>query len=385
MSTTIEEKDEPIDSGDGTEKEFEDAKTKLMDKPFDPDLINIETKTPSLSILINRIERRTIEMDTTTYFQRQDDLWNKTKQSRLIESIFIQFPLPAFFFDSSDNNSWLIVDGLQRLSSIRNFRFRNQPLSNLEFLTDMNGKCWEDLPAYLQTIMEECQIVIHKIMPGTPGNVKFNIFKRINTGGLLLEPQEIRHALFQGRPAKFVAELGQTEAFKKATNYKIKTQRMLDRDFANRFLAFYFFGAENFGTRTYGQDLDTFMSKAMEIIRSKTEIELLNVKKAFENAMTLASDIFEKEAFRKIYKYSHKRLPPINKALFDALSTQFAHLTENEIMKLRAKAKEFRQELKMKLAEDNQLFAAVSSATGDRNKTIYRHHAIKKMIMNLIK
>ena len=278
-----------IDAGDGTEKEQIDDQARLMEKPFDPTLIKIETKTPSLDTLIKRIERKSIQMNTETYFQRKDDLWDKTKQSRLIESILIRFPLPAFFFDASDDNNWLVVDGLQRLSSIRNFVVdKTQPLTNLEFLTHLNGKYWDDLPEDLQRVIEEAQVVIYKIMPGTPTDVKFNIFKRINTGGLILEPQEIRHALFQGRPATFIYELANFKEFKEATNYKIKSERMLDRDFANRFLGFYLLGIENYGTKEFGYDLDSYMSKAMAEIYLKSEEDLANICNDFITSMKLA-------------------------------------------------------------------------------------------------
>lgn len=75
---------------EAVEKELIDVSDLLMEKPFDPTKINIETKTPSLDTLIKRIERTEIQMDTTTYFQRQDDLWDVVKQSRLIESGFLQ-------------------------------------------------------------------------------------------------------------------------------------------------------------------------------------------------------------------------------------------------------------------------------------------------------
>ena len=150
---------------DEVEKEEVDSDETLMEKPFDPTKINIETKTPSLDTLIKRIERNEMQMDTTTYFQRQDDLWDKTKQSRLIESILIRFPLPAFFFDASDDNNWLIVDGLQRLSSIRNFCVTKElKLTNLEFLVQLNGKGWKDLSGDLKRIIEEAQVVIYKII-----------------------------------------------------------------------------------------------------------------------------------------------------------------------------------------------------------------------------
>ena len=89
--------EDPIDAGDGTEKEVEDNSLVLMEKPFDPTLIKVETRMQSLDSLIKRIDRGSIQMNTESYFQRQDDLWDKTKQSRLIESILIRFPLPAFF------------------------------------------------------------------------------------------------------------------------------------------------------------------------------------------------------------------------------------------------------------------------------------------------
>lgn len=375
--------DDYVDAGDGTEKEVEGITIELMEKPFDPTLIKIETKQPSLDLLIKRIRRNSIQMDTSDYFQRQDDLWDKTHQSRLIESILIRFPLPAFFFDASDDDNWLIVDGLQRLSSVRNFVLGNQPLSNLEFLTHLNGKRWNDLPDNLQRQIEETQVVIYKIMPGTPADVKFNIFKRINTGGLVLESQEIRHALFQGKPSKFISELANLEEFKKATDHKIKTHRMLDRDFANRFLAFYELGVENYGSKEYGQDLDTFMSKAMASVYDKTDDELDIIKLKFANSMKLSKSIFGKETFRKVYR-DYKRIPPINKALFDAISTQFALLNNDEVIKLKENKAFLKKQLKTELSNDEAFFKSLTSSTGNKGNTQYRHHKIQELIQNAI-
>jgi hypothetical protein len=374
----------PIELTDGTEKELVDESLVLMDKPFDPTLIKVESKTPSLDTLIKRIRGKSIQMDTSNYFQRQDDLWDKGKQSRLIESILIRFPLPAFFFDASDDNNWLVVDGLQRLSSIRNFCvIKTLRLTNLEFLTTLNGKGWDDLSEDLQRVIEEAQVVIYKILPGTPTDVKFNIFKRINTGGLILEAQEIRHALFQGRPSDFITELAKTREFLEATEHRIATHRMLDRDFANRFLCFYLLGIENYGTKEYGQDLDTYMSKAMAAIYNKTEDELNQIKEDFKEAMKLAKAIFGREAFRKIY-YKYDRLPPINKALFDALSVQFAFLTDPDKEKLKEKKIEFKRELYDLLNDDPYFFISVTSSTGDKNRILKRHTSISQLIKETI-
>lgn len=366
------------------EEEKEDYESmELMEKPFDPTKINIDTKTPSLDTLIKRIDRKSIEMNTSSYFQRKDDLWDRTKQSRLIESILIRFPLPAFFFDASDDDRWLVVDGLQRLSSIRNFCVKENgeyqmKLANLEFLTHLEGSTFEDLPVSLQRVIEEAQVVIYKIMPGTPTDVKFNIFKRINTGGLVLESQEIRHALFQGKPADFIARLAKTPSFLKATNSKIPTDRMLDRDFANRFLSFYLLGYNN-----YSSDLDTFMSKSMAEIGHLDDVRLNKIQNDFESAMELSYAIFKERAFRKIYK-THKRTPPVNKALFDAISTQFALLNIDEQNKLKSNKTAFKNGLKELIKNDQEFFASISSSTSDKRRIIYRHSQIKNLIIKAI-
>lgn len=375
---------EPPEQLDGTEKEEVDETLTLMEKPFDPTQIKVESKTPSLDTLIKRIKGGSIQMDTSNYFQRQDDLWDKGKQSRLIESILIRFPLPAFFFDASNDNNWLVVDGLQRLSSVRNFCvLKTLKLTNLEFLTHLNGKTWDDLSEDLHRVIEEAQVVIYKILPGTPTDVKFNIFKRINTGGLILEPQEIRHALFQGTPSDFITELARTKEFVEATENKIATHRMLDRDFVNRFLCFYLLGIENYGTKEYGQDLDTFMSKAMASIYTKSAEELQKIRDDFAKAMILSKIIFGREAFRKVY-YKYDRLPPINKAIFDAIATQFALLDSTKADALKQHKTQFKKALLDRLKNDPAFFISVTSSTGDRNRVIRRHTVIAELINETI-
>jgi hypothetical protein len=363
------------DLDEAVEIEKVDETAQLMERPFDPTLINIETKTPSLDTLISRIQHDEVEMNSDKYFQRKDDLWNPTQQSRLIESILIRFPLPAFFFDATTEKKWLIVDGLQRMSSIRNFCVKKTlSLTNMEFLTQLNGKRWDDLSTDLQRVIKESQVVIHKILPGTPTDVKFNIFKRINTGGLSLESQEIRHALFQVRPARFVAELAHEPAFLAATQSKIKPDRMLDREFANRFLGFYLLGSD-----TQGFDLNSFMSKALASIHEKSDDDLAKIRSDFSNAMALAKDVFGEEAFRKIFR-DEQRLPPINKALFDAIATQFALATSVERTKVFQHREEFKRQLRAQLALDSVFFASVTSFTDDRSRVKYRHDKIRELI-----
>lgn len=158
---------------------------------------------------------------------------------------------------------------------------------------------------------------------------------------------------------------------------------MLDRDFANRFLAFYMLGVENYGSKEYGQDLDAFMSKAMASVYDKSDEELDHIKLKFSEAMKLARTIFGKETFRKVYK-DYQRVPPINKALFDALSTQLALLNNDEVAKLKENKSLLKNQLRIELSENEEFFKSVTSATGNKANTLYRHQKISELIQNSI-
>lgn len=236
----------------------------------------------------------------------------------------------------------------------------------------------------MQRIIEETQIVTYIINPGTPDDVKFNIFKRINTGGLVLEPQEIRHALNQGEPAKFIAALAGIEEFKQATGNSIKPERMLDRDFANRFLAFY-----RFGYKDYTPDLDTFMSRAMADVKKMTEAEKEKCKEDFVNSMKLNKDVFVKYAFRRREKSKEggkEKRKPLNKALFDVFSVVFAKLNEEERRMLKTKSKQISDGLIDLLEKDknNEFFTAITSSTSDKGRVLTRFSKIETLVNTLL-
>lgn len=359
--------------------EKEDVGQNLMDDPFNPAAIDIDTKSPTLSLLITRMETTPPEIDLYPDFQRKDDLWDAGKQSRLIESILINFPLPAFYFDGTDDNKWLVVDGLQRLSAIRNFVInKTLILTELEFLKDLNGENYDTLPRSLQRKIEETQIVAYIIKPGTPPKVKYNIFRRINTGGLVLEPQEIRHALNQGLPAKYVAELAELQEFKQVTEKKISSERMLDREFVTRFIAFYMNEPES-----YTPDLDTFLNNSMAQINKLSESDIIKMKQDFIQSMIASKDIFGNWAFRKADLYPWKR-KPINKALFEVWSVNLAKLNNNQRNVLVSRKEDLMNSFAEMMRSDTKFIRSITSGTGGKPEVIERFSKIKSLINSFI-
>lgn len=359
--------------------EEEDIGTVIMEKPFNPNKITIDLKSPAIFNLIDRMRQEPPEIDLYTDFQRKDDLWDEGKQSRLIESILIKFPLPAFYFDATDDDKWLVVDGLQRLSALRNFIIKKTlRLTGLEFLKDLEGKIYDELPRSLKRVIDITQITAHIINPGTPPAVKFNIFKRINTGGLVLEPQEIRHALNQGIPAKFVAELADCKEFKIATDNKIATSRMLDREFATRFAAFYLTPPKD-----YEPDLDSFLNNAMTKISKLSAADRNKMKAAFIKAMDTSHKVFDDWAFRKADKYPDRR-KPISKALFEIWAVNIAKLTNNKCSELIANKKKIQSLFAKLCKDDGEFWNSITYGTSEKNKVVFRFKKIQELISEVV-
>lgn len=181
---------------------------------YDPDKINIGTKEPTIEQLLRRIGEAAL--DLAPDFQRQANIWNPDAKSRLIESILIRIPLPAFYIDATNDDKWVVVDGLQRLSALKEFVIdKKLKLSGLEYLTNLEGKTYDELEPRYQRRILETQPTVYLIEKGTPIEVKYNIFKRINTGGIPLSNQELRHALNPGKANKLLQELATYPEFKK--------------------------------------------------------------------------------------------------------------------------------------------------------------------------
>jgi len=363
-----------------SEAEYEDLGGALAEKPLEPNKIDIIAKFPSIDVLIKRLKAEPAEIDLSPAFQRRSDLWDDEKQSRLIESILVKFPLPAFYFDGSDNNNWLVVDGLQRLSSLRNFVIlKKLKLKGLEFLKSLERSTFDELPRSSQRQIEETQITAYIINKGTPEEVKFNIFRRINTGGLTLNYQEIRNALNQGIPAEFVAELAGLEAFKTIADKGINSKRMLDREFVTRFLTFYLHPYNE-----YAPDLDTYMNTAMSELKRTSPEQREQIKTAFIQSMKLAKTVFADRAFRKTDKNSDKK-KPLNKALFEAWSVALAKLSASDREAIEKRKGILLEKSLALINDDPHFWDSITASTGDRSKVSYRFSSVEKIIQETLR
>lgn len=139
--------------------------------PFDPAKIDIESKMLPINTIITKIRYEELELDSS--FQRKAGLWTPKQKSQLIESLLLKIPLPTFYFDASNDDKWQIIDGLQRISTLKEFVVdQTLLLTGMEFLKDLNGLSYEKLPRSLQRRLEETNVYAYIVKPTTPKNVK---------------------------------------------------------------------------------------------------------------------------------------------------------------------------------------------------------------------
>ena len=165
--------------GDGVERETPDAGAEpRIDQPFDPASIRIATREPSVETVMDRIRRGEIELAPD--FRRPGDIWSRRTQSRLIESFLLRIPMPAFYVASDPDDNWQVVDGIQRLGTLRRFIIdKRLRLRGLEYVSRFEGHRYDQLPRPMQRRITETRLTCHVIETGTPPEVMFNIFKRI--------------------------------------------------------------------------------------------------------------------------------------------------------------------------------------------------------------
>ncbi|MFI1073015.1 DUF262 domain-containing protein [Streptomyces puniciscabiei] len=357
-------------------EEAEDVVIEQITSPFDPEHIDIDTRTTTVDLLLSRLRNEMI--DLAPDFQRKAGIWTDGKQSRLIESLLLRIPIPSFYAAENKDGSWAIVDGIQRLTSIARFLEPQTvgadplKLTGLEYLRNFDGAGFADLSGKLQIRLRETEVVVHVIRRGTPEPVMFNVFARINTGGEPLTRQEIRHALIPGRARSLLAELAETKEFREATGFSVVGDRMADREMVLRFLAFRMTSPHAYRPG----DFDAFLAEAMHQVNRLDSAEEDRLRSEFITAMIAAREIFGPHAFRK-YRRNQQRKSPINKALFETVAVNLAGLDDDDRETLRQLDV---LDAFAELMEDVEFERAISVGTGDARKVRKRFDAVKELL-----
>jgi len=345
-------------------------------EPWDPSKIRVHTDHYSLRHVVDMITDN--DIDLAPDFQRQS-VWKPPQRSKLIESLLLGIPLPSFYFNQDSKGRLQVVDGVQRLSAIYDYVANSKfKLNQLIYLKECEGHQFDELPSSLRRRLNASQFVAHVIDPQTPYQVKFDIFRRINTGGTPLSQQEIRHCMSNDKSRKFLKELVSHEEFDHATGGALRRHpRMADREVALRFAAFRMFSLDEYAELG---SFEKFLEAATAKLDSSSEEDRKRIRNDFVRGMTNGHAVFGEHAFRKRPTVEGRK-NPINRALFESWGTVLADYNESAV---EAAAKRICKLAAHMMTSDEEFIKSISTSTADIKNVRARFNKVRKLVQEVI-
>ena len=314
-----------LDIADGSDDGSFDLHDENSKPGYTPDQVYVENKPFSLSQLMDLIKDGDLEIAPD--FQRHF-VWDRTRQSKLIESILLGLPLPSMYLSQYDDGRLTIVDGLQRINTINYFLKNELRLCNMEYLTECNNCTFEELKENKKLSMlqirrfRQTQIMCFVIDYRSPAELKYDLFRRLNTGGKVLNDQEIRNCMSRRPLQTLLLNMANLPSFKSATQGDVKDTRMAAQEAALKFIYFYDEYSEKNPIGNYNGVMSRVLDNCVERLNKEDPDTLEKYIPLYDKSMSIALELFGKNAFRKIRADGKKR--PINKLLMLAISVLLA-------------------------------------------------------------
>ena len=190
----------------------------------------------SVADVVRMIEDKDIRLDPD--YQR-NYVWDNKKSSLLIESIILNVPIPVIYVSQEQDDTWSVIDGLQRLYSLKRFFEGKFKLSGLEILSELNKHDINSLNPKALRLLKNGLLRVIMITHDSNEEIKYDVFMRLNTGSVHLNEQELRNCLYRGNLNRLLKELTNNVQWQTLLGLKAPHKRMADRELILRFLAIY--------------------------------------------------------------------------------------------------------------------------------------------------
>lgn len=232
--------------------------------------------------------------------------WSLDARSRLVESILLGLPIPNLFVATNPDGTWETVDGLQRVSTLLHFAGESSKayevvgeqsplrLQGLESLSELNGAAFSDLPHPLQLAFYKRALRVVAISDKSDMTVRFDMFERLNTGGVALTAQEIRACIYRGPFNELLRELAEDHGFLKL----VKLQSSHKDDGTKEELVLKFFAYMN-ARDSFDGGVKAFLSGYMK--SAPQTLELAAAKTLFTSVCSSLHEITKGPVLRKGY------------------------------------------------------------------------------------
>jgi hypothetical protein len=289
-------------------------------------------------------------------------------------------PVPPIFLNEDAWGKYSVIDGKQRLSAIRNFLRGGLTLKGLEVFADINGMTFENLPARLQTILKtrvtmRAVIILRQSDP----SIKFEVFRRLNTGGVKLNAQEIRNSVYPGPFNELVLDLSENVRFHKLLGVKQKNKSAIYQEMRDAELVLrYFTYRDNWqefsgGMRRY---MDDFMANSQKLPVNNIE----EMRKDFLQSLDVVEACFGENAFQRWMPERQQWRQMVLASLYDAQMFACRGLSVDRVV---PKKDEIIKGLK-ELFSEKEFRQSIDAATNTPSFFKKRITLMKKMIDGIL-
>ena len=268
-----------------------------------------------VDVIVDRLNREDIFIPP---FQREF-VWTHTQASRFIESLLIGLPVPGIFmFKEPDSRKLMVVDGQQRLRTLQCFHegiLRGREFSLLGVSEEFSGKTYKSLTVEDRRDLDDSILhatIFRQDRPGDDRSSIYSIFERLNTGGILLQPQEIRACVYRGKLNDLLSSLADNQHWKKI--YGPASIRKKDEEIILRFFALYH-SLEKY-ERPMKKFLNDFMGNHQDLDDGLCE----QFRSMFEGTIATVAEVLGPEALRPERN--------LNVSVADAVLVGLAHRLE---------------------------------------------------------
>lgn len=294
---------------------FEDKENQNnIEIPHEVRNLTTQAYDKSVSDVVRMIMDKDLVLDPD--YQR-NYVWDNKKASMLVESIILNVPIPVIYVSEEKDSSWSVIDGLQRLNSLKRFFDGKFKLSGLEILHELNKCDIKSLPSKPLRMLKNGLLRIVMVTADSNDEIKYDIFMRLNTGAVHLNEQELRNCLYRGKLNLFIQDEAKSPQWLAMLGLKEPHKRMVDRELLLRFLALCVnWDRDNKMVKDYKGNMKSFLNSFMK--QHQNDNGNLNYFKALcEETIAKVYSVYGTDAFRRLNEDG--TVTPINRAIMDAV------------------------------------------------------------------
>ncbi|MBA5792632.1 DUF262 domain-containing protein [Flavobacterium sp. xlx-214] len=348
--------------------EFDDKteENEVIEIPQEVRKITTQAYDKSVSDIVRMIEDGDINLNPE--YQR-NYIWDNKKSSLLIESLILNVPIPVVYVSQEEDDSWTVIDGLQRLNSLYRFFQRDFKLSGLEILTELNKSDVKSLNPKALRVLKNGLLRIIVISHDSHPEIKYDVFMRLNTGAVKLNDQELRNCLYRGKLNEKVKEITKKENILALFSLEGPHKRMADCELILRFLSLYYnFNSDNNSINNYKGRMKNFINDFLVNNNKISEEKLNEIENLIDEVSDTIIKVYSQNAFKR-FNTEDVYENTLNRSLMDILFISTAVLDRNRILE---KKDEIFQKFKLLITNDTEFRNSITIGTSDTKVLNYR-------------